>query len=287
MQLFAKRFWGFDPAAWPLIAFGLEGNRDALLRQAKAGDCIVFVGTQNEPTEPDEQGRLLGIAEIGRKPLDTLDVLKREDLGPHNFNADGSIRWPKALPMLRAWRFFDPRPYLNDVLKHQLTYEATTRAVLLDQVDTAAVLALPREERAVSQASKVIAQQNLSNSLRGRGPTTGPEPSNWSGNVSQTASTSATTYVLRFGMHDVWKVGYANNPIRRTSDINTHVPSEVLNANWHIEYRHEWEAANLAYDMEQRLLKLLAHKRTVGERVQCSKAEIERAWLDALTGDRA
>jgi hypothetical protein len=71
MQVFAKRFWGFDPARWPIISFGLEANRDALIQASTPGDLIAFIGTQSEPTEPEERGRFLGLAEIGRLPIDS------------------------------------------------------------------------------------------------------------------------------------------------------------------------------------------------------------------------
>lgn len=59
-QVFAERFWGFDPSKWPIIAFGLEDNRNAPVKASKPGDLVVFVETKDAPTEPEEQGKLLG-----------------------------------------------------------------------------------------------------------------------------------------------------------------------------------------------------------------------------------
>src|SRR5436190_20910840 len=124
MQIFAKRFWGFDPVRWPIIAFHLEGNRDALVRESVAGDCVLFIGTNTEDTEPSDRGRLLGLAEIGRTAIDSADVLDLSKMKRSAFDERGSLRWPKALPMLRARRFLVP-PLVSDVLQHQLSYEAT------------------------------------------------------------------------------------------------------------------------------------------------------------------
>ena len=86
MKLFATRVWGFDPHNWPVVTFGLDGHRDSLLRKSSAGDAIVFVATQGEPTPEKDQGRLLGIAQFGRDPVDTLDILPEGVLRPEQYD---------------------------------------------------------------------------------------------------------------------------------------------------------------------------------------------------------
>jgi hypothetical protein len=134
VQVFAKRFWGFDPVRWPIISFGLEANRDALIQASMPGDLIAFIGTQSEPTAPEERGRFLGLAEIGRLPIDSLDVLDPANIRPVDYDANRRFKWPKAMPMLRAWRFL-AKPRVTEVLREQLTFEATVRAVRLDKID--------------------------------------------------------------------------------------------------------------------------------------------------------
>jgi hypothetical protein len=80
--------------------------------------------------------------------------------------------------MVRAWRFLNP-PRVRDVLREQLSHEATVRAVLLDPTDTAAVLALPREEVPVAEARAIVRQRQLNDALRFGGATTGPRPTSW------------------------------------------------------------------------------------------------------------
>jgi hypothetical protein len=104
---------GFSPGTWPLVSFGLEGNRDALSREAEPGDGVVIVGTQEAPTPEDERGRLLGMAEFGRDAVDTADVLDLATLSPEHFDEHWIIKWPKSLPMIRAWRFTG-RPLLTE-----------------------------------------------------------------------------------------------------------------------------------------------------------------------------
>jgi hypothetical protein len=94
MKVFATRVWGFDPGVWPVITFGLEGNRDWLLQNSSSGDRIVFVGTQGAPTSESERGRLLGMAEIGRRAVDTLDVIRADIRNPEDYDEQGNFKWP-------------------------------------------------------------------------------------------------------------------------------------------------------------------------------------------------
>jgi hypothetical protein len=281
MQLFAKRFWGFNPTLWPIISFHLEGNRDALVRASQPGDQIVFIGTQTEETEPNERGRLLGIAEIGRTAIDSADVLDLATLKQNAFDEHGRLRWPKALPMVRAWRFRHP-PLVTEVLQAQLPYGATVRAVVLDSVDAAAVLALPAEEVSVREAPAIVRQRRLNDALGSSGPTTGPRPTSWSGETGRDAGRPAFTYAFQFGVREVWKIGHATDVAARLAEVNKHVPIEVLKEQWQAALQQQWQSEGDAYDMEQRVLAALRTPASVGERVICSKRRLESVWSSAL-----
>lgn len=283
VQVFAKRFWGFDPSRWPIISFRLDGNRDALVRASRPGDLIVFVGTQTGEIEPHERGRLLGLAEIGRTKIEAADVLDLSALKPSAFDKAGRLRWPKALPMLRAWRF-DTLPRVTEVLRAQLTFEATVRAVLLDTVDAAAVLALARHELEVVEALVVSRQRQLNDALSFAGPSTGPRPTTWNGTIGRNAEEASFTYAFRFGSRDLWKIGHAKDLAARLTAVNKHVPSEVIGEAWSLALQHPWPTEGAAYDMEQRVLTALRAPSSVGERVACSKRTLESAWSASLIG---
>lgn len=282
MQVFAKRFWGFHPETWPIIAFRLAGNRDALVSESQPGDRVLFIGTNTEDTEPSERGRLLGLAEIGRTPVESADVLDLTTLARSAFDDGGRLRWPKGLPMLRAWRFVTP-PLVTEVLKKQLSYEATVRAVLLDPDDTAAVLALASVEVPVVEAPAVIRQRQLQDALLGAA-TTGPRPSSWSGETGRDSLEPSFTYAFQFGERDVWKIGHAKDVKARLADVNRHVPTEVLGEQWRPAFQHPWPTEVAAYEMEQRALTALRTPSSVGERVRCSERQLQSAWVAALTG---
>lgn len=283
MRIFAKRFYGFDPLTRPVVAFGKAGNRDALIANSSPGDLIVFVGTQSEPTAEAERGRLLGIAEFARVAVDAREFIDPATLRPYDLEADGSLAWPKGLPILRGWRFREPRLKLLDVLREQLTFEATVRAVELDEFDARAVLALPREEAVVPSHPVIERLTRLNEALSHGRPTTGPVPTDWQGIVSRDIGSEAWTYAMRFGRRNVWKVGHAQDTAVRQSQLNLHVPHEELGERWELRLRQRWPDSVQAYAMEQRLFRSMAAYRTEGERLRCSEAQMQSSWMAALT----
>jgi len=285
MQVFAKRFYGFDPARRPIVGFGMQGNRDALIATSRPGDLLAFVGTQGEPTRPDERGRLLGIVEFARIPVDATDVVDPAVLEPHDFRTDGTLLWPKALPVLRAWRFNDPRLKLIDVLKEQLIFEATVRATLLDDDDARAVLAIPKTE--IELPTHQIFERLRSTAAVSLGtPTTGPAPAHWTGIVTRNPDAEAWTYAMRFGKRSVWKIGHTQDVKGRLAEINQHVPHEELGEQWVVALQQKWTCSQDAYAMEQRVLAALAEQRTEGERVRCPEHVLQSTWTVCLAGKR-
>jgi hypothetical protein len=120
------------------------------------------------------------------------------------------------------------------------------------------------------------------NSPVATGPTTGPQPTSWSGTVSRNAKQPAITYALQFGNRNVWKIGHAVDVDARLTVVNTHVPHEVLGEHWHIVLQHPWPTESTAHSMEQALLKALRTKTSVGERVICTRKRLEGAWSSTV-----
>lgn len=112
------------------------------------------------------------------------------------------------------------------------------------------------------------------------GPTTGPVPSDWSGQVTRTASDRSWTYLARFGGRDVWKIGHATSISERLTELNKHVPFEALGESWAVVGALEWDDATAAYIAEQKILNLLQPYRTIGERLHCPEETIKRSWHD-------
>lgn len=110
------------------------------------------------------------------------------------------------------------------------------------------------------------------------GPTRGPRPASYTATVTRDAFGCTYTYVLRFGEADVWKIGQSGDVVHRLSEVNKHVPHEHLGQQWSLFAKRLWPDAPAAYAMEQQLFRALTPRRTIGERVRCSRAEIVAAW---------
>lgn len=149
MRLFVKKFYGFSPSTIPVITFSQIGSRDSLLSRAKHGDRIVYVAVKSdEHVSKEEQGKILGMAEIGRDKVRTLDMIA--DLSVLNkkyFLPNGNFIWPEGIPMLRAWKFTPPVERLYVLDKTIVDSQATRQnAILLSEEAKAKILSLPMEE---------------------------------------------------------------------------------------------------------------------------------------------
>ncbi len=114
------------------------------------------------------------------------------------------------------------------------------------------------------------------------GPTLGPVPISWTGTVTRELAGAGWVYSARFGNRDIWKIGQTNDVRNRLAELNKHIPHEVLGERWTVFLTHELATTALAYAMEQRVLAGLATHRTVGERVQCSEAQLVHIWENAI-----
>lgn len=281
LKIFATRVWGFDPLILPVITFNLEGHRDNLIKQSKVGDLIVFVGTKTEHTKEEDRGKILGAAQIGRIPVDTLSVLDKSVIKPDYYDSNGNYRWPKAIMMTRAWNF-PQKPVLTETLSSQLPYKATTSAVLLNPEDTKIIQQLKANEIDLPETENIRNLRNLEIALNKGKPTTGVIPSAWNKTTERTLGNPSVTYVARFGKTKCWKIGHTTDIKQRLGELNKHVPHEILNEEWKITYKQGWPDEITAYNMEQNVLNSLARYRTEGERVLCDEDVLSIAWTKAV-----
>ncbi|MCP5370345.1 MAG: GIY-YIG nuclease family protein [Hyphomicrobiales bacterium] len=283
MAMFAKWFFGFSPERVPVITFSQQSSRDALLKMAKAGDVIVYVGTKGEATPDEYKGRVLGAAEIGRKAVRTEEVVDASLFRELDFE-NGEFRWPEGIPMLRAWRF-EPPPLASEVFEHgNLPHNAQTQAVKLSKGDQQAVKALNWVEVVLPETVERERQRRMVDAFRQKPTLPGPvvEPGTYIVTVEEQSAT--WTYAAQFGHSNVWKIGRTGNVESRLKELNAHVPHEYLCEAWSLKLQQRWPTPNRAQEMEQRVLALLVDKRTFGERVRCSFEELEGAWVDAISG---
>ena len=285
MHVFIKRFYGFDPISWPCVSFSLLGSLESLLETSSPGDVMAFVGTKGEQTPEHFRGRLLGLAEFGRKRVPTREMLPPATFAAAEKGPNGDVKWPYAVRMTRAWRFTDaPLPDLVEVLGRQLPMSAIKNAVFLSQGQVDLILKLPREEVEVRLTPDGLVERDVIATAVGSGGTMGPPPSSHTALVTKNALQSASTYAFRFGTKHVWKVGWAHDLKQRLDELNVHVPHEVLDGQmWHGKggFLQKWASAAQAYDMEQRVLASFPGEVKYGERVHCKREQLDAAWQAA------
>lgn len=114
--------------------------------------------------------------------------------------------------------------------------------------------------------------------LKEAGPTTGPRPVSWSGTIERNAAQASFTYAFQFGQRELWKIGHATDLTARLAEVNKHVPHEVLGEHWHLVLQQLWPSESDAYEMEQHVLKDLRNESSIGERVICTRRQLEIAW---------
>lgn len=281
MKIFATRVWGLGFERLPIATFGSGGHLNRLLKLAQRGDRLLFVGTKTDRTPILLQGRLLGMAEIGFEPLRTLEVVAHAELDERDFDERGNYKFPHAVALTEAWRFV-PQPLLSETLSGQLTMLATPGVEELGGRDVERVLALPVEKLALPDLPSLARMRRLNDILR---PTTGPRPSDASYSVERSAQDAASTYAMRFGKRNIFKIGHAQDVKARLAAVNQHVPVEVLNERWSVYLTHLWKTSVEAYNMEQRVLKRMETKRSGFERLLCTETELSSAWTAALVAD--
>lgn len=262
VQIFATRVWGFDPERWPVVVFHREADRDSLVRRAVAGDRLLVVATLDEvKVEPENRGRLLGLAEFGRKKVLTRDFVGREHMSPHDLDEQGEVRWPFALPIVRAWAL-TTKPLLREVLREQLPYNATSQAVLLDEQDAVAVMALPTVEIELPRFEKMTEARALIDALVPAAP----------------GEVAAIVYALRRGEGEEFLVGFATQLADVLRDLNGG------DGVWRVWLQQRFADPRLAARMSDRLQRELARHTSSDGRIRCAPKDVQRAWAVSVGG---
>ena len=149
MTTFVTKVWGFHEPVGPLI-FREEGWRRNALEKLEPGDVVVMVGTQSEPTHPDEQGRLLGIMEPTSEIVMSLDYeVGRRD---RDFDEEGNFKWPYGLLNSRAWRLLD-RPLLSEITDRRFSMDSISGIVALLPEEASIVTGLRKLEATLAPLS--------------------------------------------------------------------------------------------------------------------------------------
>ena len=272
MRLFIGRFWSFRPEHLPFITFARAVYRDTLLADCAAGDRIAMVVTRKESVIPQNRGRLLGMAEIGAYPVDTADVASPATMTPREW-LGGEPRCPKAIPMLRAWRFLQPTA-VPAVIDAALPQTTGGPAILLTAKQATQITAYPYEAVALRPSQWLKSIQSAKDGVR-RGDAS----------VSETRTGEpqrGEVLGLRFGDRDLWQIATSFDPERSIEAMNRNIPWSVTKENWAIFYRQTVSSEADAFAYEMKLMERLMPHQIAGGFFACGAATIERVWNETV-----
>jgi hypothetical protein len=293
LAIYVTSAWGFAPESWASLGFSEKKYRDDLANALTEGDQVLIVGTDGEETYPLEQGRLLGLVTVARRPVQTIDLISREQRLSHQSRLERG-KWKFGLPYLAAERFTaDPLPATRQVLPRiyaqKLNRKIATGYERLSDNEAQAVL-----EQTRSPVEKIFSSNAIVESRRQtewidalRRLSKGPPPT-FQERTQRLADGPAHTYIFEFhgdlgslinkksfeiGDRKLWKIGWSIDPVRRLKVINAYFPNPE-HCGWKSFRSKLFPTIVDAYAIEQRVLSTLrafAHK---NEMVFCPEKQV-------------
>ena len=253
-KVFFTYVWGppGDPC-WPLT-FGSKAARTQAKKALSEGDYVFTVGTKGEPTQPESQGRVLGLYQVSSLEVNTIDYMEQIDTS--GITERAANEFPYALHPISVWEITSPENIFSRLVgplsgAHHLRAQSTV--VELDPETAAPLLALGR--RPVSQAEP--------KTLLGRGLVAQKN--------SKLAPKHEGAFSGAFGEHDIWyvyvlalkdqsgrdlafKIGYASDPAARCAAYQASMASEVTGLTWKPACSQPTGSEDDARKLEQALL---------------------------------
>jgi hypothetical protein len=292
-KVFLTKVWGFDPETYPALGFNSEGGRLKFLKESAPGDWVVLAGTRGAPTEPGDQGRLLGKVQLGSEEIDVEQVVRSigTAIPDDHYNDDGRYRWPFGLPLIAAERFLD-KPDLADVLgdylpgtqwasyaldvggtlgpDKQLKLE-TLRTEVAHIIDAPAIVRQRERQRAL-----VL---NQSRSLTGPGPSTVR-----SATIRVAGIASVYIFQLQGGPRTAYKIGYSGDLDGRLATLNKGLVTNVTGFSWRPVMSQKFSSEKQAYAFEQILHARLRQYTVEGEQEVyfMKRDDLNRMWTDVF-----
>lgn len=285
MTMYLTKTWGFDAPCGPL-QFSLNGWRENARKVFKPGDLVVIVGTTGDETAPDERGMILGLMEPTTIIVSSLDYSLISE--PKDFDENGQYRWPYGLELRNAWRFSAPRTKLSSITARNFHMDAALGIVPLEETEAQRILALPREEVSLLRPIKAAARIEGEAVARRKAA---PPPTTTRVGIMHMRRAPAYTYAMLIegGQQPACKIGWAFDCKIRERQFN----QSALPALGGLRYRtvlHElWPTAQLAFRMEQALLRQFDHRRHAQNTevvVPLTKSELESCWITYIIAAR-
>jgi hypothetical protein len=280
MTVYMTKVWGFSSPSGPL-QFGANGRRETARELLKPGDFVVLVGTKGPETSLDKQGRVLGMMEPTTEVVSSLDFdLQQREI---DFDDEGNYRWPYGLLIRRAWKFDEPYREFEDISSRQFSMDAASGIVPLTNDETARILGLPHHEVEILSPVRARARTEGVERARRRGA---PPPTTTRRGIMPMRRAPAYTYAMaiRGAATESFKIGWAFDYRARQRTFNLAALPELGGIKYETRLEHLWDTAELAFKMEQQLLRQFDSVRHPSNReiVQVEGQALQAAWIDYL-----
>lgn len=293
-KLFLTKTWGWSPETHPTFGFSKEGARDKFLRESTHGDWIVIAGTKGLPTDPSEQGRLLGMCRVGRDKVDGAAIMKAigTPLTESELDEKGRYRWPWAMPIVEAVRF-SPLPDTHDTLGSYLPGQEWAAFALeveerLGAEAVRALLSLPSVRCEIAHIPVIDKEVAYSEAMRLQkkyGPSGPPPSSTRSGSERELGEGFAYAFPLVGSkVSGAIKIGSSHDVPERLRQLNAEIRPHLTGCEWRLGFWQVFSSETHAYRFEQMLLSRLRERLIPGERevVSMPMRELEVAWTSLL-----
>lgn len=271
------KVWSFSAPCGPL-QFSTKGWRDSARATLKPGDLVVLVGTKGDQTDPDSQGRALGVMEPTIEPVSSLDFdLEKRD---EDFDSEGNYRWPYGLLNRRAWKFLVP-PLFEEISSRQFGMDSASGIVPLTDEEARRVKKLPKLEVQLLAPIRAIARIEGEESARRRAA---PPPTTKRTGVMHYRRAPAFTYVMKIEGASIssFKVGWAFDFRSRERNFNQSSLPKLGGLRYRTAFFHLWSTARAAFRMEQAILGDFDARRHPSNReviYDIEEQAIQSAWI--------
>ena len=281
MTMYMTKVWSFPAPVGPL-QFSTQGWRDRARADLKPGDLVVLVGTKEDPTDPSDQGRVLGMMEPTTEIVMSLDF--EMHTRPTDFDDKGQYRWPYGLLNRRAWKFSEPPPLLEEISARHFYKNAALGLVELTGPEAAAIEKLPREEVELLAPTKAYARVHGDDAARRRGA---PPPTTTRTGVMHLRAAPAYTYLMQIegAAEEAYKVGWAFDYRTRERGFNLAALPQLGGLRYRTRLFELWDTARQAFGMEQAILRQLDVARHPANREVVHGVPYEKlqaAWIVRL-----